>query len=139
MFQFKKQVKDTKEQVLQTEEKLNLHPLIHVSDSLLDYHKKLSLTEVNSLDELQEIQNTFQTVLEENKQLKEKLGSFHETFETVGETSGQFAGVRGVPGKCRNILTRSSAHLKIFRLLYRKSSNVWDRSFQLPIRPICSH
>ena len=56
--------------------------------------KKLSLTEVNSLDELQEIQNTFQTVLEENKQLKEKLGSFHETFETVGETSGQFAGVR---------------------------------------------
>ena len=94
MFQFKKQVKETKEQVLQTEEKLNLHPLIHVSDSLLDYHKKLSLTEVNSLDELQEIQNTFQTVLEENKQLKEKLGSFHETFETVGETSGQFAGVR---------------------------------------------
>ena len=74
MFQFKKQVKETKEQVLQTEEKLNLHPLIHVSDSLLDYHKKLSLTEVNSLDELQEIQNTFQTVLEENKQLKEKLG-----------------------------------------------------------------
>ena len=52
------------------------------------------MTEVNSLDELQEIQNTFQTVLEENKQLKEKLGSFHETFETVGETSGQFAGVR---------------------------------------------
>ena len=48
MFQFKKQVKETKEQVLQTEEKLNLHPLIHVSDSLLDYHKKLSLTEVNS-------------------------------------------------------------------------------------------
>ena len=78
MFQFKKQVKETKEQVLQTEEKLNLHPLIHVSDSLLDYHKKLSLTEVNSLDELQEIQNTFQTVLEENKQLKEKLGSFHK-------------------------------------------------------------
>lgn len=29
-----KQVKETKEQVLQTEEKLNLHPLIHVSDSL---------------------------------------------------------------------------------------------------------
>ena len=54
MFQFKKQVKETKEQVLQTEEKLNLHPLIHVSDSLLDYHKKLSLTEVNSLDELQD-------------------------------------------------------------------------------------
>ena len=69
MFQFKKQVKETKEQVLQTEEKLNLHPLIHVSDSLLDYHKKLSLTEVNSLDELQEIQNTFQTVLEEKRSL----------------------------------------------------------------------
>ena len=85
MFQFKKQVKETKEQVLQTEEKLNLHPLIHVSDSLLDYHKKLSLTEVNSLDELQEIQNTFQTVLEENKQLKEKLGSFHKTFAGVRE------------------------------------------------------
>lgn len=94
MFQFKKQVKETKEQVQQTEEKLNLHPVIHVSDSLLDYHKKLSQTEVKSLDELQEIQNTFQKVLQENECLKEKLGSFHETFETVGETSGQFAEVR---------------------------------------------
>jgi len=91
MFQFKKEIK---EQVSQTEEKLNLHPVIHVSESLLDYQKKLSQTEVRSLDELQEIQNAFQAVLEENEQLKEKLGSFHETFETVGETSGQFAGVR---------------------------------------------
>ena len=91
MFQFKKEVK---EQVQKTEEKLNLHPVVHVTDSLLDYHKKLSQTEVKSLDELQEIQNTFQNVLEENEQLKEKLGSFHETFESVGETSGQFAGVR---------------------------------------------
>ena len=70
MFQFKKQVKENKEQALHTEEKIDLHPVMHVSDSLLDYHKKLSLTEVNSLDELQEIKNTFQTVLEENKQLK---------------------------------------------------------------------
>lgn len=43
MFQFKKQVKETKEQVLQTEEKLNLHPLIHVSDSLLDYQDRKSV------------------------------------------------------------------------------------------------
>ena len=44
MFQFKKEIK---EQVSQTEEKLNLHPVIHVSESLLDYQKKLSQTDKN--------------------------------------------------------------------------------------------
>ena len=139
MFQFKKQVKETKEQVLQTEEKLNLHPLIHVSDSLLDYHKKLSLTEVNSLDELQEIQNTFQTVLEENKQLKEKLGSFHKTFETVGETSGQFAGVREDITKAVEEAQQKVGSLKESSGEVQEHFDEIQRTFELPIRPICSH
>lgn len=75
-------------------EALNLHPIIHISDCLLDYQRRLSVSEVNSLDELQEVFNAFGKVLEENAALKEDLNSFHELFGTVGDASGQFANVK---------------------------------------------
>lgn len=73
---------------------LDLHPIIHVSDSLKDYQKQLAEKEVSSLNELQEIQATFQEVLEENATLKEELSSFHELFSSVGEASEQFTDVK---------------------------------------------
>lgn len=75
-------------------ENINLHPIIHVSDSLKEYQKLLASNEVNSLNELQEIQSAFATVLEENATLKEKLQSFHELFGSVGESSAQFNTVK---------------------------------------------
>lgn len=69
-----------KETTIHTEA-LDLHPIIHVSECLLDYQRKLSANEVNSLDELQEVQIAFGKVLEENAALKEELNSFHELFE----------------------------------------------------------
>lgn len=75
-------------------EPLSLHPIIHISDCLLDYQRRLSTSEVDSLDELQEVQIAFEKVLEENAALKEELNSFHELFGTVGEASGQFANVK---------------------------------------------
>lgn len=81
------------EEVLQTE-KLNLHPIIHVSDSLRDYQKQLVQNEVSSLNELQAVQTAFQAVLEENALLKEKLDSFHDIFQSVGSASDQFADVK---------------------------------------------
>lgn len=81
------------EEVLQTE-KLNLHPIIHVSDSLREYQKQLVQNEVSSLNELQEVQTAFHAVLEENAELKEKLNSFHDIFQSVGSASDQFADVK---------------------------------------------
>lgn len=75
-------------------EHLNLHPIIHVADSLKDYQKLLVSNEVNSLNELQAIQSAFDTVLEENATLREKLQSFQELFRSVGESSAQFSTVK---------------------------------------------
>lgn len=81
------------EEIIQ-KEALDLHPIIHVADSLRDYQKQLVLSEVSSLNELQEVQTAFREVLEENAELKEKLDSFHDVFSAVGEISSQFAGVQ---------------------------------------------
>lgn len=81
------------EEILQTE-KLDLHPIIHVSDCLMDYQKQLVQNEVNSLNELQEVQTAFQEVFEENASLREKLNSFHDLFGSVSEASGQFNEVK---------------------------------------------
>lgn len=89
MFLYKKKVEAPK-----TEEKIDLYPIVHVSDSLQAYRKELVLKEVNSLNELREIDTAFQNVLEENAALREELDSFHDIFASVGQISGQFAVVK---------------------------------------------
>ncbi len=64
--------------------RLDLHPVTHIADCLLDYQKqRLSTSEVHSLDELQSITQAFQLVLDENAALREKLDSFHELFAAM--------------------------------------------------------
>lgn len=76
------------------EEQDKLYPLIHVASSLKQYQKQIVLKEVGSLQELREVQISFGDVLRENNSLKEKMNSFHNVFETVGEVSGQFEDVK---------------------------------------------
>ena len=71
-----------------------LYPLLHVASSLRDYQKQLVIKEVDSLKELREVQLSFGGVLKENNSLKEKMDSFHDVFETVGQVSGQFEDVK---------------------------------------------
>ena len=74
--------------------RLDLHPVAHIADCLLDYQKQLSTSEVHSLDELQSITQAFQLVLDENAALREKLDSFHELFGGVDRASVEFASVK---------------------------------------------
>lgn len=74
--------------------KMDLYPVGYVADRLLDYRVELAQKEVHSLQQLREIEMAFQVVLEENAALKERLSSFREVFETVGDISSQFASVR---------------------------------------------
>ena len=74
--------------------RLDLHPVAHIADCLLDYQKQLSTSEVHSLDELQSITQAFQLVLDENAALREKLDSFHELFGDVDRASGEFASAK---------------------------------------------
>lgn len=74
-------------------EKINLYPVVHVADSLKDYQKQLILKEVESLQELREVQLAFDEVLAEDTIFREKLESFHDRFASVGQIAGQFAEV----------------------------------------------
>ena len=73
----------------------DVHPFVHVADSLRGYQRKLVVNEVESLDELQKIQKAFDIVIEENQELREHMRSFQEIFGTVGEAAGRFQ-----DGKC---------------------------------------
>lgn len=74
-------------------EKINMYPVVHVVNSLKDYQKQLASKEVESLQELRDVQLAFDKVLAEDTTLQEKLGSFHDRFASVGEIAGQFAEV----------------------------------------------
>ncbi len=71
-----------------------LYPLMHVASSIQDYQKKVVEKEVSSLQELRAVQLSFGGVLKENNALKEKMDAFHGVFETVGQVSGEFEGVK---------------------------------------------
>lgn len=74
-------------------EKIDLYPVAHVADSLKEYQKQLLLEEVESLQELREVQLAFNEVLSEDVILREKLEVFHDRFASVGQIAGQFAEV----------------------------------------------
>ena len=73
----------------------DVHPFVHVADSLRGYQRKLVVNEVESLDELQKIQKAFDIVIEENQELREHMRAFQEIFGTVGEAAGRFQDVKG--------------------------------------------
>ncbi|MDO5403399.1 MAG: methyl-accepting chemotaxis protein [Eubacteriales bacterium] len=83
-----------KEQKAEKKEIPNLYPVIHVAESLKDYQKQLVLKEVSSLEELRQVQVSFDAVMEENKVLQEKIEEFRENFQSVGKIAGQFGAVK---------------------------------------------
>lgn len=91
MFGLKKREKEKNE--LHSED-ADLHSIARISDSLLDYQKKLSVSEVSSLEQLQEVQDAFQKVLRENADLKQELDSFREMFGSVEGAASQFDNVK---------------------------------------------
>lgn len=75
-------------------EQYDFYPIVHVADSLKEYQQDLVLKEVDTLSELRQIQLAFNDVLEENSVLRDKLGSFHDRFVSVGQISEQFTDVQ---------------------------------------------
>lgn len=88
----KKEKKET--EVNQPVQKKDYYPIVYVSNSLKEYQQQLVVKEVDSLKELREVQVSFDEVLEGNNVLKEKLNSFNDVFESVGQASGRFADVK---------------------------------------------
>lgn len=93
MFLFHKK-EEKKETESQQQNIKDFYPVLHVANSLKDYQKQLVEKEVNSLTELREVQLSFDQVLEDNNALKEKLDSFKNVFEAVGQASDKFDDVK---------------------------------------------
>ena len=71
-----------------------LGPVLHVMDSLKDYHTELVQKEVASLRELDEIGASFGNVLAETERFQERLQDFGENFSSIEQASGQFVAVK---------------------------------------------
>ena len=90
---FRKKTEENQEEV-KIVKKQDFYPISHIANSLKDYQKKLVQKEVNSLEELREVQLSFDKVLEDNKIVQEKMDIFRERFQSVGQIAGQFDNVK---------------------------------------------
>ncbi len=72
----------------------NLYPVLHVIDSLKDYHKDVVQKEVDSLWELNEIRRSFGGVVKEAEDFQEKLLDFGVHFSSIEQVSGEFVTVK---------------------------------------------
>ena len=91
---FGRKLKTQKENViLAQEETLDMHPIIHVADSIIEYQKQLAEREVESLDEMADIQKAFVLATKENERLKDQVQELSSVFADVGQIATSFDGV----------------------------------------------
>ncbi len=72
----------------------NLYPLIHVTNSLKDYQRELAKKEVEALQELGLISNSFDGVLGETENFQSKLEDFGEQFASISQVADEFSTVK---------------------------------------------
>lgn len=92
---FGRKLKTQKENVISAQEKtLDMHPVIHVADSIIEYQKQLAEREVESLDEMADIQKAFVLATKENERLKDQVQELSSVFADVGQIATSFDGVK---------------------------------------------
>lgn len=92
---FGRKLKTQKENVISAqEETLDMHPVIHVADSIIEYQKQLAEREVESLDEMADIQKAFVLATKENERLKDQVQESSSVFADVGQIATSFDGVK---------------------------------------------
>lgn len=75
-------------------EEKSLSPVLHVMDSLKDYHTELVQKEVDSLRELSMIGSSFGGVIDEAENFHHQLEDFGGHFAGIEQVSGEFATVK---------------------------------------------
>ena len=92
---FGRKLKTQKENVISAqEETLDMHPVIHVADGIIEYQKQLAEREVESLDEMADIQKAFVLATKENERLKDQVQELSSVFADVGQIATSFDGVK---------------------------------------------
>lgn len=120
---FGRKLKTQKENVISAqEETLDMHPVIHVADSIIEYQKQLAEREVESLDEMADIQKAFVLATKENERLKDQVQELSSVFADVGQIATSFDGVKN-----EIVDSVGEAHKKVDEL--KNSSKEVSRSF----------
>lgn len=92
---FGRKLKTQKENVISAqEETLDMHPVIHVADSIIEYQKQLAERELEPLDEMADIQKAFVLATKENERLKDQVQELSSVFADVGQIATSFDGVK---------------------------------------------
>lgn len=86
--------KNKEEAIVEQPKNKDLYPVLHVTESLKEYQKELTVKEVDSLQELTHVSDAFNVVLQETDNFQEKLRQFGNTFSNIESASKQFAGVK---------------------------------------------
>lgn len=74
--------------------KNDLYPVLHVAGSVKERQKEIVDSEVQSLQSLSKVSDSFNAVLGESGKFKEKLDDFEQIFSNIGQVSGQFETVK---------------------------------------------
>ena len=69
-------------------------PIRHIAKSVKDYQQQLVVKEVASLGELKYIQDSFNEVLEKDRELKEEIERFADVFHTLGDSAMKYEDVK---------------------------------------------
>lgn len=90
---FKKKVVEQHEEIPVAKTQ-DFYPVIYVADRIKEYQKQLAQKEVRSLEELRGVQTSFEAVVENNMLLQQKMDTFRDRFQSVGQVADQFDNVK---------------------------------------------
>lgn len=74
--------------------KKSLYPVLYVTSHLGEYQKELAQKEVDSLRELEMVNDSFRGVLREAENFHSQLQNFGQTFSNINQVSGHFESVK---------------------------------------------
>lgn len=86
--------KKNRQEMKEQDDEKSLEPVLHVMDTLKDYHKELVQKEVESLRELDGIGSSFGKVLSEAENFQGHLQEFGQNFLSIEQVSGEFSEVK---------------------------------------------
>ena len=75
-------------------DKDDLYPVLHVAGSVKECQKEIVNKEVNALQALGKVNDSFNKALDESNNFKQKLDDFEQVFSSIGQVSGQFENVK---------------------------------------------
>lgn len=75
-------------------DKERLYPILHATGSVKERQKEIVEKEVDALQQLSRVNESFNGVLDESEKFHQKLEDFEQTFSSIGQVSEQFQTVK---------------------------------------------